>query len=131
MNKLYLIVITLFLVTSMHASTYKTLLEEQPEADSPANVFMVFQKAAAKADIDTMRNLSTGQVHEFLKTENHQTRYIERAKDIDWTKEVKWKQAVEGDSAIVQFRYYLISKERRSGHKVNFTKVDGKWKYGD
>ncbi|MEO1856567.1 MAG: hypothetical protein ABGY95_04275 [Rubritalea sp.] len=131
MNRFVILLISLMSCASLHAIDYKNLLEEPPASDSPAGAFVFFQKAAAKGDLERMYELSTGTVYRVIKeSEESRANFIERAKDIDWKKPIEWAQKVEGDTAKVAFRYRLVSNGRRSGHTVDFSKVDGKWKYG-
>jgi len=124
--------IALLLATSEMALAieYKDILEEPPPPNSPAGVFILYKKAALNEDIGMMRSLAHGTVARFIEaSEANVQREIEKAQWIDWTKPVKWAQQIEGDHGKVIFKF-LRRDGRNSSARMDFTLIDGQWKYG-
>lgn len=131
MKKLVLFFFALMLAASTHAAAPKDLGTNPPEVGSPADVWIVYKKAAAKEDIEQMRALVAGTRARAIEHADGFQFEVERAQDIDWEKPMKWVQKIEGDTAKVGFQFTMKSSGRRSFDRVNFSKVDGVWKYGD
>lgn len=133
-TKIKILATLLFIMTyaaSMHAVTFKNLLEEPPPSDSPAGVYLMFLKAANNDDIETMKANSTGYVLRQMDKEETLKSYIDRAKSLDWSKPVTWAQKIEGDTAKVAYVFKLKENGRTFRSKIKLSKVGGVWKYGD
>lgn len=131
MKKIYLLVFTLFSAVTVNAASYKNLLDEPPESNSPVGVYIKYLKAAAKEDLEAMRSLSTGLVRRHLEKEELAQKDMERAKDVDWSKPIMWAHRIDGDSAKIGIRYKRISDGRTFNVKRACQLVDGVWKFGE
>lgn len=129
MKKTILTLLILIATVSLNAAQYRNALEEPPTSDSPVGVYLQFQKAAAKEDLEAMRSLSTGHVSSMLEHEKAVKNYMTRAKDIDWSKPIMWAHKIDGDIAKIGIKYKQITNGKTFNVMSYSKKVDGMWKF--